>query len=447
MLEFSTTTKSLTGNILYSDAHACDKQCEKSKMPILNTLAEVPIFGRLIAIARIALSIIHVIGHITAALVYWNICHLYHVIKGLAEFLRGLIEIIPLIGMIFSLLYNRERAGSNAAEDPGDICFLVKISPPKSPVNNVPALKVPPNEFFDPNQASTFGKLSNVAPKDDNEAPKDDNEEKSLNKSEPEGSNLFDVNQVKKKYSEKKYSVVSEHDNRKGSLKQPANNELDFGVLQSGASEESDNKQELFESQEPEKDNFISNQADDVSKKHNNGQELFENQELKEKNPSVLNQAEGYDNGEESGSFKIWKEQTKNLLPWEKVEKLKELAEQIDSQFEIFIKIAEQQNLKEENIPLLKKHFEITKQKLQENKCQLDFFKEDSNLKKRITTKQSEKQKKIVRDMFILRSDSQFELSQSSNPPSVATQVAGVKEEYLTWLGGQMDLLFTVTKR
>ena len=72
-----------------------------TKKSFLNKCAAIPIVGILAGITRVVLAIIHIIGHLLASLIYWKKDHLYHVAKGGAELLRGVIEMIPVIGRVF----------------------------------------------------------------------------------------------------------------------------------------------------------------------------------------------------------------------------------------------------------------------------------------------------------------------------------------------------------
>lgn len=96
-------TPSCTGKYLYSDFAMQDGEVQKNSL--LNNLTQIPIVGRLAGIVRIALGIIHSTGHLLAYLGTWDKGHLYHAAKGGCEILRGGIEAIPVIGLIFAWLY------------------------------------------------------------------------------------------------------------------------------------------------------------------------------------------------------------------------------------------------------------------------------------------------------------------------------------------------------
>lgn len=106
-----TSVSSITGSLFYSDqiwksCRSCQGLCENLGVPFLNQLANVPIIGRITGLVRIILAPIHIVGHLIASLVTRNVEHLCHVLKGLTELLRGILEIIPIIGEIFSWCYN-----------------------------------------------------------------------------------------------------------------------------------------------------------------------------------------------------------------------------------------------------------------------------------------------------------------------------------------------------
>lgn len=101
-----TTVQSYTGNILYSDfSEIPGSDNSKNKNSLLNKCAKIPFVGIAAGIVRMALGIIHTLGHLFAALVTCKKGHLYHAAKGLCEILRGSIEAIPVAGRIFANLY------------------------------------------------------------------------------------------------------------------------------------------------------------------------------------------------------------------------------------------------------------------------------------------------------------------------------------------------------
>ncbi len=115
----TTTRKSWTGDLIYSD-----RRHDQDGIPTygLNELATQPIIGRAGGILRMALSVIHSLGHLFMALVTWNKGHCVHAAKGACEFLRGLIEAIPFLGTKFAREYG--AAGE---------WWIIKIYNPQAP--------------------------------------------------------------------------------------------------------------------------------------------------------------------------------------------------------------------------------------------------------------------------------------------------------------------------
>lgn len=99
-----TTTETWTGKLFYSDRIVYENYFPNQST--LNELTTIIVIGIAAGIARMALAIIHSIGHLFAALITWNKGHLIHAAKGGCEFLRGFIEAIPFLGRVFSLYYN-----------------------------------------------------------------------------------------------------------------------------------------------------------------------------------------------------------------------------------------------------------------------------------------------------------------------------------------------------
>src|SRR5260221_12413597 len=111
MAILTTTCTSFTGNILYSDCfvilpEVLSDDPIKGDVPFLNQWAGIIFIGDLAGVTRCALAIIHIIGHTFAAAIFWDSGHLYHVLKGSAEFLQCFIEMILMAGRSFvCLLY------------------------------------------------------------------------------------------------------------------------------------------------------------------------------------------------------------------------------------------------------------------------------------------------------------------------------------------------------
>ena len=108
-VNLETTCTSWTGKFLYSDTYEyagnpydrTDDDKDKRVLPALNIFEAIPFVGVAGGLVRMALAIIHMIGHAIAACVCWNKGHLYHAAKGGTELLRGFIAAIPLFGVKF----------------------------------------------------------------------------------------------------------------------------------------------------------------------------------------------------------------------------------------------------------------------------------------------------------------------------------------------------------
>lgn len=109
-------TKSWTGNLFYSDRTFKNNRVMDERDDVasriefdlqspLNELSKVPVIGIATGVSRMALAVIHTIGHTLAALVTFDKGHCYHAAKGACEFLRGSIEAIPFAGRAFSESY------------------------------------------------------------------------------------------------------------------------------------------------------------------------------------------------------------------------------------------------------------------------------------------------------------------------------------------------------
>lgn len=129
-----TDCKSRTGLYLYSDQWF--KWCGCGETPALNAFAQVPIIGMLSGWARCLLALVHITIHLISALFTGRMGHLAHAAKGVAEFLRGLLEATPFIGRFFSNLYNGRilTPTHTCASDPYHCnFFLVKLYNPNEP--------------------------------------------------------------------------------------------------------------------------------------------------------------------------------------------------------------------------------------------------------------------------------------------------------------------------
>lgn len=124
---FETNVESYTGKYLYSD-FATGKG---EKDTTLNTLVKIPFIGIIAGVVRIALGIIHTLGHLLAALFTLKTGHLFHASKGVCEILRGGIEIIPVIGRIFTNVFN--SAPVHDFGEGGRSWWMIKIYNPEKP--------------------------------------------------------------------------------------------------------------------------------------------------------------------------------------------------------------------------------------------------------------------------------------------------------------------------
>jgi hypothetical protein len=123
-----TDVESLTGNYLYSD-FATGKG---EKDSTLNSMVQFPVVGIAAGVARVALGIVHTLGHLFAALLTLKKGHLFHASKGACEILRGAIETIPIIGRIFANLFNSTIACDDLDEG-NRSWWMIKIYNPNKP--------------------------------------------------------------------------------------------------------------------------------------------------------------------------------------------------------------------------------------------------------------------------------------------------------------------------
>jgi hypothetical protein len=127
---FETQVESITGEYLYSD-FAMGKG---EKDTLLNRLVRMPFIGILAGVVRVALGIIHTVGHLLASIFTCKKGHLFHAAKGGCEILRGLIEMIPIIGRIFAGCYGAPYHDSSDYMDIGSRAWwMIKIYNPTKP--------------------------------------------------------------------------------------------------------------------------------------------------------------------------------------------------------------------------------------------------------------------------------------------------------------------------
>lgn len=120
---WETNVESFTGKYLYSD-FAIGKA---KKDTALNNLVQIPLIGIAAGITRVALGLIHTVGHLLGALFTFKKGHLFHASKGACEILRGIIETIPVIGRLFANQYNSSEDGNARS------WWMIKIYNPKKP--------------------------------------------------------------------------------------------------------------------------------------------------------------------------------------------------------------------------------------------------------------------------------------------------------------------------
>lgn len=106
------TQAGLTGAFLYSDRYYRSEDPRNDHVTvvlapgdILNCLSKIPLIGIAAGLTRMALAVIHSLGHLFAALITFDKGHCVHAAKGGCEFLRGFIEAIPGLGRNFATYY------------------------------------------------------------------------------------------------------------------------------------------------------------------------------------------------------------------------------------------------------------------------------------------------------------------------------------------------------
>lgn len=120
----SKTPEGWTGEYLYSDFAIQNGLVQKNSL--LNNLSQIPFIGILAGLGRIALGIIHSVGHLLAYFGNMDKGHIYHAAKGGCEILRGSLEAIPILGRIFSWLYMAPLSN-------GRCWWMIKMYNPSSP--------------------------------------------------------------------------------------------------------------------------------------------------------------------------------------------------------------------------------------------------------------------------------------------------------------------------
>lgn len=136
-----TKAPSWSGRFLYSDCSVgkpdyvtIDDKTEHDTF--LNKWSRIAFIGIFAGIARVAIAIIHTLGHLFAACFTRQKGHLFHAAKGASELLRGLLEAIPVGGRIFASAYNPVGCGRSTVEpdlERGRTWWILKIYNPASP--------------------------------------------------------------------------------------------------------------------------------------------------------------------------------------------------------------------------------------------------------------------------------------------------------------------------
>lgn len=124
---WETDVESETGKGLYSDFATGNGEKDTQ----LNQLVRIPFIGIVAGLARIALGIIHTVGHLVGALLTFKKGHLFHAAKGSCEILRGVIETIPVIGRIFA--YSFSSTAEFDFGHGGRSWWMIKIYNPQKP--------------------------------------------------------------------------------------------------------------------------------------------------------------------------------------------------------------------------------------------------------------------------------------------------------------------------
>ncbi len=136
---FETSVTSVTGNLCYSHQvyKPCQSSWDQSTVPFLNKLSNVFLIGRVAGVFRAIIVAIHITAHLLASVATRKLGHLCHVAAGFAELLRSIIEMIPIIGEIFSWIYNPAILVFMPSHYCDDSCagnanfFLIKVCNPE----------------------------------------------------------------------------------------------------------------------------------------------------------------------------------------------------------------------------------------------------------------------------------------------------------------------------
>ncbi len=101
-----TKLPSWSGKILYSDTVHHAEHYEDHSLMVeysnLDYIASVPIVGVAAGITRVALAVLHMLNHTLALIFTFDSRHCIHLAKGGCEFLKGLIQSVPIVGHLFA---------------------------------------------------------------------------------------------------------------------------------------------------------------------------------------------------------------------------------------------------------------------------------------------------------------------------------------------------------
>ena len=122
-----------SGHVIHYDMLGLAAICQNST---LNEMAKIPILGIAAGVIRSALSVIHILAHLFVAFAKRERGHVYHALKGGCEFIRGIIESLPIIGRIFSYIYCKKISyffSSTMREFKTHSWWILKIYNPNKP--------------------------------------------------------------------------------------------------------------------------------------------------------------------------------------------------------------------------------------------------------------------------------------------------------------------------
>ncbi|KKK67694.1 hypothetical protein LCGC14_2951500 [marine sediment metagenome] len=104
-----TKLPSWSGKILYSDTEHDLLGRLQVEYSDLDHIASVPIVGVVAGITRVALAVLHMVNHTFALIFTLDSRHCIHLAKGGCEFLKGLIQSIPIAGHLFTRSWMKNK--------------------------------------------------------------------------------------------------------------------------------------------------------------------------------------------------------------------------------------------------------------------------------------------------------------------------------------------------